>query len=249
MYAAPIPVAPARTAEQINREYLEVHWAPTCGRLAVEMDAYRQDPRAYGLDRIVDLVTAHEAERLDLETNFLIRFHTQINLPCTDGGYDTLVDLGNALQEQAERLRKQKAQQSEQARQQAIQSGIFDRMDSQTFEEAIATLLRRDGHHHVDRSGKAGDLGADVTAITKLGSKIVVQCKRYDQRRPVGSPDVQRFAGTCFAVHRADLALLVTTSSFTPAAASLANRIGILLLNGDQVRQWQAGELDPATGL
>nr|BFD96364.1 hypothetical protein KitaXyl93_77240 [Kitasatospora sp. Xyl93] len=249
VYAAPAPVVPAKTAEQIARECLEAHWAPSCGRLAVEMDAYRRDPRAYGLDRIGDLVAAHDAERLDLETNHLFRFRVKIELSCPDGGFNVLIDLGKALHEQTARLVQQRTRDDEEARRRAIQGGIFDRMDSRTFEEAIADLLRRDGHNQVDVSGRAGDLGADVTAVTELGSKIVVQCKRYGRTRPVGSPDVQRFAGTCFAVHRADLALLATTSSFTDAAASLANRLGIVLLNGDQVRQWQAGELDPAAGL
>ncbi|SEM24417.1 Restriction endonuclease [Streptacidiphilus jiangxiensis] len=116
------------------------------------------------------------------------------------------------------------------------------------FEHAIAALLRANGCA-AERNGGTGDLGADVVATTPRGSKIVVQCKRYDPRRPVGSPDMQRFAGTVFAVHRADLALFVTTSTFTDAAASFAGEVGITLIDGIRLRAWATGTYDPTEGI
>jgi restriction system protein len=125
----------------------------------------------------------------------------------------------------------------------------FAHMDRGQFEEAIADLLRRDGHHAVERCGNTGDLGADVTAVTAFGSKIVVQCKRYDPKSRVGSEDIQKFGGTCFAIHHAELALFVTTASFTAPAQALADRLRIVTIDGQALERWRAGEYEPTEGL
>ncbi|MDT9698707.1 restriction endonuclease [Streptomyces sp. P17] len=77
--------------------------------------------------------------------------------------------------------------------------------------------------------GGAGDLGADVVATAPDGRRIVIQCKRYGPITKVGSPDLQRFGGTCFSVHGAQVAAVVTTSVFTRPAAEYASRHGIRL--------------------
>lgn len=116
-----------------------------------------------------------------------------------------------------------------------------DGMSGADFEQLVARLLRRDGWGQVIVSGGAGDLGADVTARhPQDGSLLVVQCKRYTTRA-VSSPDMQRFLGTVFHVHRADHALYVATSFYSRPALSLALSSGVQTLDRGQLAAWMAG--------
>ncbi|WP_037872888.1 restriction endonuclease [Streptomyces sp. NRRL S-37] len=114
-------------------------------------------------------------------------------------------------------------------------------LDPDEFEAAIAELCVRDGCTRVEVVGGAGDLGADVTALTPDGRRLVVQCKRYGDDNKVGSQDLQRFGGTCFTVHEADVALVVTTSDFTAPAVEYAEQCGIVCVNRDALLAWSGG--------
>ncbi|MFF3018927.1 restriction endonuclease [Streptomyces sp. NPDC057939] len=111
-------------------------------------------------------------------------------------------------------------------------------VDPDGFEHTVAALCARDGCSPVEVVGGAGDLGADVIATTADGLRIVVQCKQYAEDNRVGSQDLQRFGGTCFAVHEADVAVVVTTSSFTAPAAEYAAACGILCVDGAALAAW-----------
>lgn len=124
----------------------------------------------------------------------------------------------------------------------------FADMDAREFEEAVAELCRRDGCTDVRVVGGAGDLGADVIATTPVGYRMVVQCKRYAPGRRVGSPEVQRVGGTYQVVHRAELAVVVTTADFTPAAVDYAAAAGIRLVDGDELAAWGAEKVLPPWG-
>ncbi|MFF7736407.1 restriction endonuclease [Streptomyces sp. NPDC007984] len=117
----------------------------------------------------------------------------------------------------------------------------YSALTPEEFEEAIAALCERDGCTGVEVVGGAGDLGADVLAVTPDGRRIVVQCKRYDESHRVGSQDLQRFGGTCFTVHDADVAVLVSTSDFTAPALEYAEQCGILCVEGEALDAWTAG--------
>ncbi|GAA2891860.1 restriction endonuclease [Streptomyces mexicanus] len=114
-------------------------------------------------------------------------------------------------------------------------------MDPGQFEEAVAALCERDGCRDVEVVGGAGDLGADVVATCPRGRRVVLQCKRYDVRHRVGSQDLQRFGGTCFTVHEADVAAVVTTSEFTAPAVEYAEQCGIVCVDGQALRAWTEG--------
>ncbi|MFJ4031525.1 restriction endonuclease [Streptomyces griseoluteus] len=114
-------------------------------------------------------------------------------------------------------------------------------LDPDAFERAVADLCLRDGCRDVEVVGGAGDLGADVTAVTPDGRRLIVQCKRYCETNKVGSQDLQRFGGTCFTVHEADIAVVVTTSDFTAPALEYAEQCGILCVNGDELSAWRDG--------
>jgi restriction system protein len=117
----------------------------------------------------------------------------------------------------------------------------YDALTPEEYEEAIAALCERDGCSAVEVVGGAGDLGADVVAVTPDGHRIVIQCKHYGESHRVGSQDLQRFGGTCFTVHEADVAVLVTTSDFTAPAVEYADQCGIVCVDRDALDAWTDG--------
>ncbi|MBM7169218.1 restriction endonuclease [Streptomyces sp. G44] len=117
----------------------------------------------------------------------------------------------------------------------------YTALDPDGFEEAIAELCSRDACQAVEVVGGACDLGADVVAVTADGRRVVIQCKRYGETNRVGSQDLQRFGGTCYTVHEADVAALVTTSDFTAPALEYAQQCGIVCVNGEELEAWRNG--------
>ena len=107
------------------------------------------------------------------------------------------------------------------------------------FEELVAGLLERDGFH-VQRSGGAGDRGADLKAISPEHNLVIVQCKSYTSK-PVDDPMMQTFLGTARQVHNAAIPLYVTTSRFTAPARRLARDHGIVLVDGATLAEWRRG--------
>jgi restriction system protein len=124
------------------------------------------------------------------------------------------------------------------ARALAIES--YHAMNAREFEEALAYLCRRDGCPEARVTGKAGDLGADVVAVTPDGRMLVIQAKRYVVGNLVTGPALQKFGGTCYAVHRADIAAVVTTSGFTKQAREYAAAMRIALFDNDALAGWAA---------
>ncbi len=102
------------------------------------------------------------------------------------------------------------------------------------FELAVGDLLRKLGYQQVRHTGKAGDLAADLHAISPHGERVIVQCKRYAPGNGVGSGDIQKFIGMRVH-HQAQRALFVTTSTFKTPAATLARQHGIELIDGEQL--------------
>ncbi|MFI9029513.1 restriction endonuclease [Streptomyces sp. NPDC053560] len=115
-------------------------------------------------------------------------------------------------------------------------------MGADEFESAVAALCERDGCFDVQIVGGANDLGADIVARAPDGRTVVIQCKRYAETHRVGSQDLQRFGGTCYTVHGADVAALVTTSTFTDPALEYAEQCGILCFSGTELIDWSVGE-------
>ncbi|MEV7597033.1 restriction endonuclease [Kitasatospora sp. NPDC089797] len=119
--------------------------------------------------------------------------------------------------------------------------GPFLTMSPKAFEHALADLCRRDGCTKVTVVGGAGDLAADVLATTPAGQRILIQAKRYGPRTFVGSQDVQKVNGTYRDVHRCQLAAVVTTSTFTKAAAAFCAQVGIRAVDRRALALWAEG--------
>ena len=98
------------------------------------------------------------------------------------------------------------------------------------FEEGVADLLQCLGYRSVQRVGRSGDLGVDITCQDNEGRSVVVQCKQYTGAR-IGSKDIQTFIGMQRVHHRVDRGMFVTTSEFTTPAQNLAERHDITLID------------------
>ena len=123
---------------------------------------------------------------------------------------------------------------------------VIDAMTGTEFEHCVARLMRRCGFRRVKVSGGAGDLGADIIGYLPDGRRVVVQCKRFTGT--VNSPHVQTFNGTARDVHRADVAMLVTSGGATGPARDLAKRLNIVLVDRDAFATWQLDEVPPIPG-
>jgi restriction system protein len=116
------------------------------------------------------------------------------------------------------------------------QVAVTDGMSGTQFEHFTARLMRASGFRRVRVVGGSGDMGADVFAYTADGRRVVVQCKRFTGK--LSSPHVQRFAGTAREIHRAEVALLVTTGHPTTQARDVALRCRITLVDRAALARW-----------
>lgn len=103
------------------------------------------------------------------------------------------------------------------------------RLPPSGFERLCKHLLSRHGFDPVVVTGGSGDGGIDGYGVLRVNPfvsfKVLFQCKRYDAKNKVGSPEVQKFRG---AMHgRSEKGLLLTTGAFTSAAIEEASREGV----------------------
>ncbi|TLS80662.1 restriction endonuclease [Photobacterium damselae] len=98
------------------------------------------------------------------------------------------------------------------------------------YEDFCANLLNKNGWKIIP-TAKSGDQGADVLA-EKDDIRIVIQCKMYNN--PVGNKSVQEVY-SAKGFYEADLAFVVTNSTYTKSAQTLAGSLNILLLHHDDL--------------
>ena len=91
-------------------------------------------------------------------------------------------------------------------------------MDGKTFESCCIAHFKSQGYTALPTAASS-DYGADII-LKKNGEKIVVQCKRYKGK--VGISAVQEVLGAK-GYYKADKAMVITNSYFTPNAIKLAN--------------------------
>lgn len=101
----------------------------------------------------------------------------------------------------------------------------IDGMEGHDFEYFCADLLRRNDFSGVSVTKGSGDQGVDVLA-TKGGIKYAIQCKNYASA--LGNTPVQEVnAGKTF--YNCHVGVVMTNSTFTPGAKTLAQATGVLL--------------------
>lgn len=102
-------------------------------------------------------------------------------------------------------------------------------MTGYKFEEYCAALLKSNGFENVRVTKGSGDQGIDIIAY-RFGVKYGIQCKYFDH--PVGNKAVQEaYAGKRY--YDCHVAAVLTNSTFTPQAVSLAKKSGVVLWDKD----------------
>ena len=110
------------------------------------------------------------------------------------------------------------------------------------FQEMVAALLRAMGYHTPFIAPKGKDGGVDIIAyVDPLGAqtpRIKVQVK-HKPNTVIGSPEIRQILG---ALRDGDIALFVTSGSFSPDAKNTATNSSkfIRLIDGDDfIEMWQ----------
>ncbi|WP_327240033.1 restriction endonuclease [Streptomyces sp. NBC_01318] len=138
---------------------------------------------------------------------------------------------------------EQRLHRLERTREQRPLAGVMasiDAMNWREFEQHIASLLRRDSCTGVEIHGGSGDRGADITAYTADGRRLVVQCKNFAPYRSVWSGEMQKFVGTK-TLHQADVAVYVATCPFSREALDIALQVGVTVVHRGLLEAWSAG--------
>ncbi|MEN6368235.1 MAG: restriction endonuclease [Thermotogota bacterium] len=108
-------------------------------------------------------------------------------------------------------------------------------LTAEEFESFVAALFESEGWQSA-LTPRTGDMGIDINLSRPSdGRRAVVQCKKW--KGSVGQREVRDLYGVLMHVH-ADEAHLVTTGSFSAAAASFAEGKPIRLVDGSQLLQW-----------
>lgn len=109
----------------------------------------------------------------------------------------------------------------------------IDSLEGHDFEYYVARLLQAYGFENVSVTQGSGDYGVDIIAYAGE-EKIAIQCKHY--AKPVGIKAVQEvYAGKMH--YNAAEAVVVTNSTFTDAAFTLAQETGVRLWDRDSLKQ------------
>ena len=107
-------------------------------------------------------------------------------------------------------------------------SGVMTGSDFESYLHMVFTKLG----YSAELTKGSGDKGADLV-LERNGTKIIVQAKYYS--RPIGNKAVQQ-AYTAKDIYRADIAAVVTNSSFTKQAVEDAALIEVVLIDGDKLQ-------------
>lgn len=108
-------------------------------------------------------------------------------------------------------------------------SQLVPTMDGKIYERYVGSRLLADGYKELIYTPVTGDFGADIIARNPYGKKVCIQCKRYAEM--VGIDAVQEIVAAK-QYYNCDVAIVITNSTFTPAAKELAIKTGVGLIEG-----------------
>jgi|GEM_PF-2120450 len=114
-----------------------------------------------------------------------------------------------------------------------IKSG-FHNLKFEDFQRFMMELFRKNGYQ-VRQLAKTEEVGSDLL-IEKEGISTAVQIFKYPAERKVDVQEVH-LAMSSANHHKADQAMIVTTSSFTAPARTLSDRAGIFTWTGDVLQE------------
>ncbi|MBA1433671.1 restriction endonuclease [Bombilactobacillus bombi] len=108
------------------------------------------------------------------------------------------------------------------------------------FESLVVELLSKMGYKGKNGSSKVTSISNDggidgIINQDPLGTRtIYLQAKRYSQNNIVGRPEIQKFHGA-LDEKNADRGVFITTSDFSQGAQNAAEKLGIILVNGQML--------------
>lgn len=109
----------------------------------------------------------------------------------------------------------------------------LDRMEGHDFEHVCADILAANGFSRIKVTQASGDYGIDVLA-ERDGEMYAIQCKCYTN--PVGNHAIQEaYSGAAFYGGR--IPVVMTNQEFTPAAITMATRLGVVLWGRQELRE------------
>ena len=116
-------------------------------------------------------------------------------------------------------------------RRQSSNDELFDEMEGTEFEEYCAELLEAKGFENVEMTPASHDYGIDIIA-DKDGISYAIQCKCYSD--PIGIKAIQEaYAGKDY--YKAMIGVVMTNQGFTKSAREFADKLNVILWDGDYV--------------
>ena len=127
-------------------------------------------------------------------------------------------------------------------RQLALKPNDMHKLRPREFEYLVAEILRDMGAD-IEVTPATRDGGVDILASFPhpLGSFLtVVECKKYNPKRPVGVELVERFVCTLRERTKANCGLIATTSRFTPGGEAWQRSLPwqLRLAEFEKIREW-----------
>ena len=108
---------------------------------------------------------------------------------------------------------------------------IFEDMEGKEFEEYCAELLEAKGFENIEITPDSHDYGVDIIT-DRDGVSYAIQCKCYSG--PVGVRAVQEvYAGKDY--YGSMVGVVMSNQSFTKSAREFAEKLNIMLWDGDHV--------------
>lgn len=113
---------------------------------------------------------------------------------------------------------------------------FLQQMDPDEFEVKMArALCMSQGWDGLEVTHSSRDNGVDAVAC-EGATRIGMQMKRYGSGNKVGGPAIQQYAGVMIE-YDFDMFIIVCSSDFTPQARKKASKLGIGLIDGNQIAQ------------
>jgi restriction endonuclease Mrr len=113
---------------------------------------------------------------------------------------------------------------------------LLDELSGYEFEEKTVRVFEKLGYENVRQLPKSGDKGRDVVMEDTDGEAVVVECKHTET---VGRPVVQKLhsAASTYDHDGPTRGMVVTTGRFTSPAREYAEKVGVELIDGRDLRE------------
>jgi restriction system protein len=116
-------------------------------------------------------------------------------------------------------------------------------LSPQRFEDEMASLFARLGYK-VQQTPYTNDFGRDAI-LEKNEEKYLLECKRYGEGNVIGRPQLQKFHSAIIS-DKAVGGYFVTTGTFTAGAKTHAPKLGVTLVDGDELLRYLARSKIPS---